>query len=200
MNQRERLIALIDGKEVDAKPEIAWPNRDGADGLTYAEVDNPFGKAMRQNLSLSGLLRRNLKEGEQKLAEMANAVKDDFINALSKGPDVIVYKLYGADSVHSTPMEYGGHFLEVDRTILAQADAKMIMIFVVGGADAFIDFVSDLPAQIFAWDVAGTGVTVHQVRDMRKGVLAAAAPDADIILTNKGDISPVLHIEQLTNV
>jgi hypothetical protein len=200
MTPRERLIAVVEGKSVEAKPEIGWPNQDVADGLTYAEIDNPFGKAMRQNVSLPGLLRRDLKEGEKKLAEMAEAVKQDFVNAITKGADVIVYKLYGADFVHSTPMEYGGHFLEVDRTILTQSDANMILVFVVGGAEAFIDFVSDLPAQIFAWDVVGTGVTVAQVRQMRKGTLAAASPDADITLTHQGDISPVLHIEQLTNV
>ena len=199
MTARERLVAAIAGQQVDQKPEIGWPVQ-GSDGLTYVEIDNPFGKALRKGVSLSGLLRRDVNDGEKALAEAAHEVRNDLINAVTKGPDVIVYKLYGADIIHNTPMEYGGHFLEVDRSILTVNDAPIIMLFVVGGPETFIDFVSDLPAQIFAWDVAGTGVSVSQVREMREGVLAAAAPDADIQLVHPGDISPVIQIQHLANV
>jgi hypothetical protein len=79
-------------------------------------------------------------------------------------------------------MEYGGHFLEVDRQLLSGViDARFNALYVRGGSEPYIDFVSDLPAHAFAWDPQ-SGVTVAQVREVRQGALASTDKDADIEL------------------
>jgi len=199
MTNRERLLGVIKGENVDAKPTIAWPASE-SDSIVWAEVANPFGKALARGENLSEVLRKDLGAGEKALLSTAEEVKSDITAAISAGAQGIIYKLYGADLASNTPMEYGGHFLEVDRAILSQFDSIVRMIFVVGGADTFIDFVSDLPAEIFAWDVRGTGVNVQAVREMRAGTLAAASEDADILLSYPSDISSKIAIPQLANV
>jgi hypothetical protein len=44
-----------------------------------------------------------------------------------------------------------------------------------------MDFVSDLPAQIFAWDCGRTDISLDSVRKMRLGTLATGDPDADVL-------------------
>jgi hypothetical protein len=213
LNSKERLLAAIDGKGADRKPAISWPeiaeNSDvevrlvgqpfQSDRVRLTQISNPFGHAATQGKNLTALLRSNIEEGEAALLTAASEVKSNIESASKGGADGILYLLHGAEPRLSTPMEYGGHFLEVDRELLSNAGPLRI-VFVVGGEGTFLDFVSDLPAEVFSWDTEGTAVTPDQLRAMRKGAVATADPSGDIQLTHVGDVSPKIKIQQLANV
>jgi hypothetical protein len=92
---------------------------------------------------------------------------------LDAGADGVLYRLHGAREALCTPMQYGGYYLERDRELLEEiADAALNVLLVVGG-DAYLDFVCDLPAHVFAWDVEATGVTSDQIRALRVGSQAS---------------------------
>jgi len=199
LNGRERLIAAAGGMAVDRKPIIAWPmpNSDsdayvtcshepGAcpDGaLKLAAVANPFGQALKAGVDIRSAFEEDPVEGATILDGLVALTEAEVQFALKHGFDGVFYLVYGARAGHTTPMEYGGHYLERDREILSGiAGAQFNLVFVLGGEDAYLDFVSDLPAHAFGWDSVASGVSVAQIRAMRPGLLATNSPDADIEL------------------
>ncbi|HWA83743.1 MAG TPA: hypothetical protein VG820_09935 [Fimbriimonadaceae bacterium] len=193
MNSRERLIAAARGGEVDRKPLICWPKpcpeSDAVVGqvnpaqISLCPVVNPFGQALRSGAEVWDVLAEDPRRGEKMLDELVGKTRSEIRAAFEHGADGVLYLLYGARGLHTTPMEYGGHYLERDRELLTEIeDATFNLIFVVGEDDAYLDFVSDLPAHAFGWDAVATQTTPAQLREMRSGALAANAPDADIEL------------------
>ena len=213
MTPLERINAAIAGAPVDRKPTISWPVVDPScdvaiwglqeiplprsSHMVLAPIANPFGRALAEGTNLSVCLREDLDAGQTLLERYAAEVTKEIESAIKEGADGIIYVVYGATPEMSTPMEFGGHFLEVDRKILESFRPAAKMAFIIGGEGAFLDFVSDLPTDIFAWDVHATGVAVGEVRAMRKGALAASDPQADILLTYPGDIGPNIHPSSL---
>jgi hypothetical protein len=161
-------------------------------------VVNPFGVAQREGVDLLGELRRNPEAGRELLDQMAGHTRAQ-IQSAREAREGIVYLLKGARMSLCTPMEYGGHFLELDRALLEEAGVCPRMVFVVGGADTFLDFVSDLPAEIFGWDVEATGVSVAEMRSLRPGLLAAHDAAADVFLTQAGEITDAVEIPQFAH-
>jgi hypothetical protein len=211
MTSRERLVTIARGGEVDQKPNIWWPGGSAYEGdalvvapwpetvreaaayedrAVLAEIGNPFYIAKARGLDLPKLLDSDPAAGGQALDEVVNDVRLLIEDSLSAGADGIFYRLHGATPEHTSPMEYGGHFLERDRELLeAVQDARFNMVFVVGGEGAYLDFVSDLPAHAFGWDDEHTGVSAAELRQMRRGALATYGEDGDIQLASKiGDV------------
>lgn len=202
MTSCERLMAAAIGGIPDRKPVICWPTScPDSDGtflecadlaalstaeparLRLAKVLNPFGRALKLEVPLDDELAEDPAKGERTLDSLVAKTKQEMESALQMGADGIFYMLYGARGLHTTPMEYGGHYLERDRELLAGIEnATFNMIFVVGENDAYLDFVSDLPAHAFGWDCLATGVDVNAMRQMRPCGLATNSPDADIEL------------------
>ncbi|MBX3117961.1 MAG: hypothetical protein KF784_02775 [Fimbriimonadaceae bacterium] len=201
MTARQRLTAIASGTANGTKPTVAWPGNDASsdvvivsspseidtkrdpDKLILVEVSNPFGLALQAGVDLNQAQKDDPVAGGAKLAEFTAKTKAAISAALSAGADGILYKLYGATEQFCTPMQYGGYYLEIDREILAEAEpATFNLLYIVGDADTFIDFVSDLPAHAFAWDIQSTGFSVSAVRELRPGALCANDPEADILL------------------
>lgn len=191
MTSRERLIAATQGGAVDRKPLICWPvqcnESDAVVGqvnpsqISLAKVVNPFGQALKANIPIWDALAEDPERGEKILTSLIAKTRSEITSALDHGADGVLYLLYGARGLHTTPMEYGGHYLERDREILTDFQGNTFnMIYVVGEDDAYLDFVSDLPAHGFAWDSKATQTTVEQMRQMRPNGLATNSPDADI--------------------
>jgi hypothetical protein len=199
---RERLVAAARGGEVDRRPVLAWPFGDPeADAVVFhtdsgpkaiaeagdraglVEVLNPFGLALQREILLNDLLRDTPELGDRVLEGLVGEVRDHIQVALHGGADGVLYRLHGARGLHCTPMQYGGHYLERDRELLSEiTDARLNVVFVVGGDDAYLDFVSDLPAHLFAWDSKSSLIRPEQVRSMREGALCCADPEADVTL------------------
>lgn len=140
-------------------------------------VLNPLGRAIVRGVDLNALFDASPADGERLLAELVGETSNDLKAAISKGG--VFYRLVGASPEHSTPMQYGGHYLERDRELLEAVKGQMVVVF-VEGADAYLDFVSDLPATVFGWDAARTKADMREIRAMRPGLIMADDEAADI--------------------
>jgi hypothetical protein len=191
VTSRERLIAAARGGEVDQRPVVSFePGADaiivepgqvsnyaGKDAAVLARVVSPLGRA---NKELVATLHQDIEKGAQEVERLADETKGEMLQALANGADGIFYELDGAYPSVTTPMEYGGHFLELDRRLLTEVEqATFNLLYVCGENEPYIDFVCDLPAHAFAWDPR-SGVTKEYVRQMRQGALAC--PDCEIEL------------------
>lgn len=202
MTGKERLVAAARGGEVDRKPVILWPGesvRSDARILIHPEAEaiadeerivlvdviSPFGRAVKAGFGLNDLLTEDPEAGNAHLDEFVQQTRDEIEAANEAGFDGIFYRLIGAEPELSTPMQYGGYYLERDRELLEDvADARLNILYVDGGEEVYMDFVSDLPAHVFAWDIDRTGISVAAMRAMRRGALAAEDPTADILFAD----------------
>lgn len=181
---RRPLLILDDDPRSDARVLRAPGDRD-ADRLTLVEVLNPFGLAQAEGVNLNELIYTDPEAGNQKLDELVEKVRGAIRAALASGADGVFYCLKGAEPSLSTPMQYGGYYLERDRELLAEIGDTPSAVFVDAGEGAYMDFVSDLPAAFFAWDIDRTDVSVARMRSLRPGPLAAEDPTADVLLADR---------------
>ena len=204
-------MATVEGKATDRALTISWPASDnGADVQVYpagAMAERAGGQTPGTALAFVPNLYRQfelmgadpieiLKGTDEKsaaLVEEAEALSLRSVRgALDNGAVGVFYELHGANAGQCTPMEYGGLFLERDRAFLeAVADAPCNFLY-VNGKEPYLDFVSDLPARVFAWDAAASGISVQEVKTMRSGCLMADADAADIRL-NAGSTTDLLE-------
>jgi hypothetical protein len=155
--------------------------------VLLVEVSNPFGRALESGIDLNALLADNPEEGGKVLDGLVSQTREDMISAYDGDADGVVYLLHGACEKHCSPMQYGGHYLERDRELLDWAsDAALNMLFVVGDRDLYLDFVSDLPAQLFGWDNRTSGISAADGRALRGGAVATFDPGSDVLLTTSG--------------
>ncbi|MGV3616012.1 MAG: hypothetical protein ACO1SV_11820 [Fimbriimonas sp.] len=206
MNSRERLTAAARGGEVDRKPVIVSPGWSGTapeadavvveadvetvarsvggEQVVLAQVDNPFA---RYGPALNAEFGADPVAAAQKLDRATDDVRRKIGEALGAGADGILYRLFGARARHSTPMQYGGHYLERDRELLEEiADARLNVLFLVGNDDLYLDFICDLPAQVIAWDREASGFSSASVRAARTGAQASSDPESEILLYHPG--------------
>jgi hypothetical protein len=190
---RERLVAAARGGAVDRTPVLCGPGGpcSGADGFVVevaevgaalqrnaetavlARVLSPLGRAMRAGEKIVAILHENVVAGGERMRELIGDARAEMAAGLESGADGVFYELEGAYPAMTTPMEYGGHFLEADRQLLGEVQsARFNVLFVCGEHEPYIDFVSDLPAHAFAWDER-SGVTAEYVRTVRSGALAS---------------------------
>jgi hypothetical protein len=140
-------------------------------------VQGLFARSERLKRDLLELLKREPDAGARELDRLHEEVQAD----LAQAEAPVVYRLAGPEPAKATPMQYGGFFLERDRELLAQAKQRgTIWLWVDAGPDAYLDFVSDLPANVFAWDAQATGFSLAQMRELRKGTLCTNDPGADL--------------------
>lgn len=180
MTGREKIVGLIAGTptaprigfdgECDAV--IVQPGELGAvpsDKVRLALIVSPLGRAVAEGLDVLSMLTQDPSKGGAELERLESEVNEDIHRALQNGADGVFYCLFGANPDSTTPMQYGGHFLEIDRRLLSN-DALFNVIFVQGPSEPYTDFVSDLPAQAFAWD-SRSGLGAEAVGEMREGPL-----------------------------
>ncbi len=210
MTGKERFLAMAKGRTVDQKPLIDWPRSDpGADGRVYPAgviAESYDRNSPRAGFAFIPNLYRQIEMlGELPVATMKNGVMQEVVEeasalhlrearaAIKNGAVGVFYEIHGADASKCTPMEYGGLFLERDRAFLESVSDAPCNFIYINGKEPYLDFVSDLPATIFAWDAKGSGIPVAEVRKMRKGLLAADDPDADIQISANGSITDFLE-------
>jgi hypothetical protein len=216
MTSRERVLAAVNGGEVDRKPVIAWPksNRD-ADMQVHPAGDIREGGEPRDAVLalVPNLFRRFELMGEDPVAFLKNTDKEivgivdeaedlsrrEARRAIDSGAVGVFYEIHGATASQCTPMEYGGLFLEKDRAFLESISDAPCNVVYIDGREPYLDFVSDLPAKAFGWDVVGSGISVSDVRNIREGALMADDPEADISMTSIGSTTEFLE-GCLTNV
>ena len=113
-----------------------------------AEVLSPFSRAIEFAVPLSRMLREHPEDGQAELGRLTDVARSDIETAILAGAHGIFYILRGADPSHSTPMEYGGLYLQKDRQLLDEvADAPCNVLYVDSGQEAYLDFLADLPVK-----------------------------------------------------
>ncbi len=132
---------------------------------SFIVVPNVVGLARQQGVELLRVLRDDPEAGSIQVHAFARELTEAVRAA---DPNGVLYLLEGAHPAATTPMEYGGHFLEVDRAILSVADPTRVAIF-VEGRDAYLDFVSDLPGFALGWDTEQNDVSLNQMEHLRPG-------------------------------
>ncbi len=199
MTSRERVLSASRGGQVDSTPTLSWLVMDSnaeanvVDPVTVtkgnsgqvllAEVSNPFGLALRKGIDLNRALKDDPSVASEVLDGLVEEVRNQISLSLGQGADGIFYRLHGACPKHCSPMQYGGHYLERDRELLGEVSETFLnVLFVAGNDELYIDFVSDLPAHVFAWDSEKTQVSADEVRAMRKGAVASADPSSEFKL------------------
>jgi len=199
LTSRERVFAASNGGAVDCQPRMAWlvssaladatvvddfePANRSNESVVLVDVANPFGLALRKGIDLNKALKDDPTVGSEVLDGLVEEVRQRIHLSLERGADGIFYRLHGACPKHCSPMQYGGHYLERDRELLSEASAAfMNVLFVAGEEELYIDFVSDLPTQVIAWDSNLTQISAGEVRSSRGGPVASADPTSEIEL------------------
>ncbi|HZH99465.1 MAG TPA: hypothetical protein VEX38_10880 [Fimbriimonadaceae bacterium] len=195
MTGRERIVAAARGGVVDRKPTLGISEDSDArvvrtvadavsgDSALLVDILNPLGRALRQHQDLVRSLVDDPESGHSLLQDLVEETREEISQALAMGADGVFYRLQGADPSACTPMEYGGYFLERDRELLEEvAEARLNVVYIDSSSEPYLDFVSDLPAHVFAWDRGASDLTIRGVRELRAGALACQDPDADIAL------------------
>lgn len=192
MTDRERLMTLVAGGKVDGKPTIAWPSSE-ISGAEFVPITNLYRHFQLMGEDPVALLKDTDSSASQIVEEAEGVRYREARGAIDGGAIGVFYEIHGADASRCTPMEYGGLFLERDRAFLESvADAPCNFVY-INGKEPYLDFVSDLPAQIFGWDAVGSGIVVAEVRKLRTGLLATNDPQADIILDGGESITDRLE-------
>lgn len=204
MRGRERLQAACEGASPGFQPVLAEysPSLELPDGFIVTSADdldaarsrhpeaavlwavpNAFARAGNEIVELLRLSEQDPGRADERLSGFAEQALSQIEAAKREGADGVFYVLSGADPSRSTPMQYGGLFLELDREALSKAcEMGMCFLYLDAARGAYLDFVADLPASVFGWDRARTGVEVAAVREVRPGALFADDPEADILL------------------
>lgn len=174
---------LPDGLIVTRAEDLAAARSRHPDAAVFLAVPNAFARAGNEIVELLRLSEQDPGQADERLSGFAEQTLSQIEAAKRLGADGVFYVLSGADPARSTPMQYGGLFLELDREALAKAcEMGMSFLYLDAAKGAYLDFVADLPASAFGWDRAGTGIEVAAVREIRPGALFADDPEADILL------------------
>ena len=115
------------------------------DGVKYQGILSPFSKAISRSMDIVGLLADSPSEGEAVLADLVTQTKVE----IAASAESFNYIVAGAEPAFSTPMEYGGHFLELDRELIGDQKPAITL---VGGSETYIDVVSDLAETYLVWN------------------------------------------------
>lgn len=142
-------------------------------------IDGIFARAGALPFDILEVLESDPDRGNAELAHLSDAIRAE----IEKAQGGILYRLTGPEPARATPMQYGGHFLERDRELLELANERgEVWLFVDAGPGAYLDFVSDLPAEVFAWDAVKTGFSLAEMRKLRSRKLCTNEAGADLPL------------------
>lgn len=144
-------------------PELLSANFDGfscaISGHHFQGVLSPLSRAISQGIDIVGLLEENPAEGDRVLAELVRQCSSDIEQ--TSGP--INYIVAGAEPGVTSPMQYGGHFLELDRELIGTTSPAITLI---GGPDTYIDVVSDIAKSYLIWNPEANPVDPKEVSRM----------------------------------
>ncbi len=204
MTAKARVQSVLAGETVGSKPSMMWPGTPenqaeiwvgtladsesaGDERVRLIEVTSPFGRGLQRRLDLNAALRQDPQAGSALLDQLTEEAAKEIDSALRSASDGVLYVVYGAEPAHCSPMQYGGYYLDRDLELIhLAAGGSVSAVLVMAGECVYLDFLSEAPAVIFAWDSARSGIGSAQVRQMRAGVQASADPASEVRLVSPG--------------
>lgn len=210
LTSSERLTNALNRQETDRAPEIS--HRAESDLIIVGVNDqvatdsrnsvvailNPFGRVLADGRvsELLELCHSHPEAGAEILAGYVESVRSQMKAVQAEGHFGVLYVLVGAEPHLTSPMEYGGLFLEWDRELLSEANGnQFVALYVQGGTETYFDFVSDLEADLFIWNKDLSQVSVDAMKQMRFGALACDDPTADVLWLLDDDFLPTNPVE-----
>ncbi|MBI5705964.1 MAG: hypothetical protein HZC36_03120 [Armatimonadetes bacterium] len=156
---------------------LKWPG-ETPEGVRV--VVNPFGKALASGIDLNVRVE---DPSDTTLASLFEATRQELAEAIVDDTRAVLYVLFGAAEQWCTPMQFGGHYLEVERELLAPTFQKVpVLLWIVGEEGTYLDFVADLPTCFIGWDIQATGFPISAMRAVRSGAIFAQGNEAEIEL------------------
>lgn len=143
-------------------------------GESFEGVLSPLSRAISQGIDIVSQLEDNPSLGDQTLAELVR----ETANEISHIEGNFNYIVAGAEPRFTTPMQYGGHFLELDRELIG---ARKPAITLIGGSETYIDIVSDLAESYLIWDSSSTSVDPQEVARMTRATTIPAVTNFPMI-------------------
>lgn len=197
MTKRDRFLAALRSEPVGAPVVVSFdPASTEADCIVTnaqasgdAAVLRPVASVSSRLIRQPGLVSKLHNDPESGQAELEQIAQETATEAASVQGDGLCYWIDGANPTALSPMEYGGLVLELDRAALEAAGSHIRMVFVSDDTEPYIDFLSDLPAELFGW--ASDDVTTASVREFRSGLLVADRDDADLQLAGLDHLADV---------
>lgn len=189
-------MRALDGEEVFPRATISLGPCEQADGVClpldrmvaaegqarFAVVRGAFERAVAREYDLPTLLRSDPIAGEELLSRMIDEALTELEGAIEGEADGILYQLSGASSEWTTPLAYGGHFLEAERSVLASEIPldRPLVIHVVGQEDLYLDLLADLPCSGLAWNSMASRLSMQEARHYFSCALVTDSPEGDI--------------------
>jgi hypothetical protein len=133
-------------------------------------------------LDMSGLLASGPGEAGRVGSQLVGNMESLCEAAKADETDAVPCVLAGADAARSAPMEHGGHWLEVERSLRLGGQPPVI-VFVAGRAGPDIDCVADLPCQAFGFEPAA--FSADEAGHPRPGPSALAHPSAHALVVDR---------------
>lgn len=175
------LDMATDARVVSLRDLESWVGRDEA---TLVEVASPFTLSVLRGMGLNDILRDQPETGFNQLDSLRAEVEQTMHQALEMGADGLVYHLDGPRASACTPMQYGGHYLELDRELLAMVkEARIVLVWVPGQEPLYLDAISDLDAHAVGWNSMASGFPVHEFKALRPGPTFGPDPGHDFQFT-----------------
>lgn len=160
--------------------EVASVIAAATDTVVLVEVGNPFGAALLNDVDLNVEFDVGPQAGGEAFESYVAETESALTAALESGADGVLYRLFGAEPLLSTPMQFGGFYLEKERELLAGiGDARLNVLYVEGGEGLYLDVVADLQAHAMGWDEDRSAIPATEVREMRRGALACGLLSED---------------------
>jgi hypothetical protein len=159
------------------------------DQLVLGLIQSPLSVAMFRSLDIVEKLASDPEGGEETLSALSAECKSRVESVKQQGGHGILYFLNGAHPEVTSPMQYGGYFLEVDRELLSHAsDMELNILFIAGrDEDIYLDVVGDLPPPVVGWDNATITIPVDQARQSIQRKIALDHPHADFLFASHYD-------------
>jgi len=168
--------AIVVKSALEVGPVVAA----GPEAAILVEVGNPFGTALQKNVDLNEEFEKGPQVGGAAFESLVAETESALESALDSGADGVLYRLFGAEPLLSTPMQFGGFYLEQERELLAGIrDARFNVLYVEGGDGLYLDVVADLEAHAMGWDEDRSAIPATEVREMRRGALACGLFNED---------------------
>lgn len=152
-----------------------------------AEIHSPLTRAIRRDSDLLETLDADPELGAERLEALVAESQSEITAALEAGASGIFYVLEGACPDHTTPMQYGGHFLELDRRLLESAAGADLNVLFCGGQEVYFDFLADLPTHAISWDNTRNDLPIQSARVMTRAKIALDHLEADLFLARSFD-------------
>jgi hypothetical protein len=130
-------------------------------GQALPGVLSPLSRALMRGANVISLLDENPAEGDRVIASLFSETQAE-INEIGGNFNYVVA---GAEPNWTTPMQYGGHFLELDRELIG---SRRPAITLIGGAETYVDIVSDLAETFLIWNTATNDVNPEEVAKMTR--------------------------------